>query len=92
VESVTGLRRNLSFGPPYLTSTFSDTLVKAGFGGFPRIPGHEIVGDVVAIPASENKWEIGDRVGGGWHGGHCGICNSCRSGRFITCENEKING
>lgn len=41
-------------------------------GGLPRIPGHEVVGDVVAVPASEKKWKVGARVGSGWHGGHDG--------------------
>lgn len=35
----------------------------------PRVPGHEIVGQVVAVHPSETKWKIGQRVGGGWHGG-----------------------
>jgi len=70
----------------------SDHLAQIGVGGFPRIPGHEIIGDVVAVPPSEKKWKIGDRVGGGWHGGHDGVCASCRSGRFVTCANQKING
>ncbi|KAI1797215.1 GroES-like protein [Ganoderma leucocontextum] len=59
---------------------------------YPRIPGHEIVGDVVAIPPSETRWKLGDRVGGGWHGGHCHSCSRCRVGDFMTCENEDING
>ena len=61
-------------------------------GPLPRVPGHEIVGDVVAVPDSEKKWAVGDRVGSGWHGGHCFSCNRCRSGDFVTCENEAING
>ncbi|EIN13807.1 GroES-like protein [Punctularia strigosozonata HHB-11173 SS5] len=60
--------------------------------GFPRIPGHEIVGDVVAVPPTEKLWKVGDRVGGGWHGGHCSICKRCRAGDYVTCENEAING
>lgn len=38
----------------------------------PRIPGHEIIGDVVAVGPTEKKWKEGDRVGGAWHGGHDG--------------------
>ena len=67
---------------------------KAGFGRnavFPRIPGHEIVGDVVAVSSAETKWKAGERVGGGWHRGHCSECSRCRAGDFITCENEDIN-
>ncbi|EJF61443.1 GroES-like protein [Dichomitus squalens LYAD-421 SS1] len=59
---------------------------------YPRIPGHEIVGDVVAIPATEKIWTLGQRVGGGWHGGHCLSCSRCRVGDYITCEKKTING
>lgn len=51
----------------------SDSVVGAGmFGPLPRIPGHEVIGDVVAVGAGEKRWKTGDRVGGGWHGGHDG--------------------
>ncbi|CCM03460.1 uncharacterized protein FIBRA_05593 [Fibroporia radiculosa] len=59
---------------------------------YPLVPGHEIIGDVVAIPSTEQHWKLGQRVGGGWHGGHCGVCNRCRVGDFITCDKEDING
>ncbi|BGP26898.1 alcohol dehydrogenase [Rhodotorula toruloides] len=54
--------------------------------GLPRVPGHEIVGDVVEVPEDEKRWKVGDRVGSGWHGGHCD------RGDFVTCDNENING
>jgi D-arabinose 1-dehydrogenase-like Zn-dependent alcohol dehydrogenase len=49
----------------------SDCAVQAGAFGplFPRIPGHEIIGDVAAVGDGEKKWKVGDRVGGPWHGG-----------------------
>lgn len=37
------------------------------------VPGHEIIGDIVAVGTGEKTWNVGDRVGGGWHGGHDGI-------------------
>ena len=58
----------------------------------PRVPGHEIIGDVVAVGRHERLWKVGQRVGGGWHGGHCSTCTRCRSGDFMTCQNQKING
>lgn len=73
----------------------SDALVKGGmFPGLtlPRIPGHEIAGRVDAVGARATQWKVGDRVGVGWHGGHCFTCNACRRGMFINCENEKITG
>ncbi|KAL4252211.1 hypothetical protein ABKN59_005546 [Abortiporus biennis] len=73
----------------------SDEGVRYGAFGpnFPRVPGHEIVGEIVQVhPETDSHFKIGQRVGGGWHGGHCHSCNSCRSGDFITCENQTING
>jgi D-arabinose 1-dehydrogenase-like Zn-dependent alcohol dehydrogenase len=35
-------------------------------------------------------WKPGQCVGVGWHGGHCFICDPCRRGDFIVCQNEKI--
>jgi len=72
----------------------SDAVVRmGGFGnGFPIIPGHEIIGEVAAVPSSEKRWKEGDRVGGPWHGGHDGTCKSCRKALNQMCENEQING
>ncbi|KZS95704.1 GroES-like protein [Sistotremastrum niveocremeum HHB9708] len=71
----------------------SDSIVKfAHMPVLPKVPGHEIVGEVAAIPDTETRWKIGDRVGGGWHGGHCGVCTSCKVGDHVTCEKENING
>jgi D-arabinose 1-dehydrogenase-like Zn-dependent alcohol dehydrogenase len=53
---------------------------------YPRIPGHEIAGVIDAVGAGVLGWEVGQRVGVGWHGGHCGYCNSCRRGDFVTCS------
>jgi D-arabinose 1-dehydrogenase-like Zn-dependent alcohol dehydrogenase len=73
----------------------SDAMVKAAaFPGLqlPRIPGHEIAGRVHAIGAGVVGWKTGERVGVGWHGGHCFRCTACRKGLFINCEQAKITG
>jgi D-arabinose 1-dehydrogenase-like Zn-dependent alcohol dehydrogenase len=73
----------------------SDSMTFAGiFPGtvYPAVPGHEIVGIVDAVGDGVNRIKKGDRVGVGWHGGHCHECTSCRSGDFITCEKLKIPG
>jgi propanol-preferring alcohol dehydrogenase len=65
-----------------------ESSVKAGhFGGFPRVPGHEVVGTIVKAGSDVNQkyWKIGDRVGVGWHGGHCFQCPPCRRGKFGAC-------
>ncbi|KAF2424222.1 alcohol dehydrogenase [Tothia fuscella] len=56
------------------------------------IPGHEVIGTVVAVGPGEKRWKEGDRVGGAWHGGHDGVCKSCNKGLFQMCKNEAING
>jgi D-arabinose 1-dehydrogenase-like Zn-dependent alcohol dehydrogenase len=73
----------------------SDAMVKAGaFPGLalPRVPGHEIAGRVDAVGARVTAWKAGERVGVGWHGGHCFECTACRKGLFINCERAKITG
>lgn len=67
----------------------SDVFTKEGlFPGiqYPRVPGHEIAGRIEAIAPGVTGWSAGDRVGIGWHGGHCGYCDSCRRGDFVTCQ------
>lgn len=73
----------------------SDALVKEGHWPgiqYPRVPGHEIAGRIDAIGADVANWKPGQRVGVGWHGGHCFACNACRRGDFINCKFEKITG
>jgi D-arabinose 1-dehydrogenase-like Zn-dependent alcohol dehydrogenase len=73
----------------------SDQVTKDGiFPGiaYPRVPGHEVAGIVDEVGAGVTEWKKGDRVGAGWHGGHCFVCESCRRGEFVTCKNEQING
>ena len=53
---------------------------------YPRVPGHEIAGTIDALGRDVPGWAVGDRVGVGWHGGHCGYCESCRRGDFVTCR------
>jgi D-arabinose 1-dehydrogenase-like Zn-dependent alcohol dehydrogenase len=65
----------------------SDVLTKEGIVPiqYPRVPGHEVAGVVDAVGEGVTAWKPGDRVGIGWHGGHCGECDSCRRGDFLTC-------
>jgi D-arabinose 1-dehydrogenase-like Zn-dependent alcohol dehydrogenase len=73
----------------------SDELTKhAAFPGIqlPRVPGHEISGRIDAIGDGVTQWKAGQRVGVGWHGGHCFVCEWCRRGDFILCKNGKVTG
>jgi len=67
----------------------SDAMTKEGLWPgiqYPRVPGHEIAGVIDALGAGVVEWTRGQRVGVGWHGGHCGYCDSCRRGEFVTCQ------
>lgn len=67
----------------------SDAMTKEGIWPgihYPRVPGHEIAGVIDATGAGVARWTKGQRVGVGWHGGHCGYCDSCRRGDFVTCQ------
>jgi alcohol dehydrogenase, propanol-preferring len=58
----------------------------------PVIPGHEIVGVIDAVGDGVTEWTVGDRVGVGYLGGHCGVCSWCRRGDFVNCENQPQTG
>src|ERR1700753_9091 len=73
----------------------SDSVTVAGlFPGiqYPRVPGHEVVGEGGAVGSQVPEWKVGMRVGVGWHGGHCGHCPRCRRGDFVTCINGQVPG
>ncbi|TYP94911.1 alcohol dehydrogenase/alcohol dehydrogenase, propanol-preferring [Fodinibius salinus] len=73
----------------------SDAFVKDGLMPgieYPRVPGHEVIGTVEEVGNNVSAWDEGQRVGVGWHGGHCYECEACRNGDFINCENAKITG
>ena len=73
----------------------SDMMVKEGHWPglkYPRIPGHEIAGRIDGLGSAVRAWKVGQRVGVGWHGGHCFTCEACRRGDFIMCQFEKITG
>jgi D-arabinose 1-dehydrogenase-like Zn-dependent alcohol dehydrogenase len=71
----------------------SDSLTKEGlFPGlqYPRVPGHEVVGVVDAVGQGVAQWKPGQRVGVGWHAGHCGYCNNCSRGDFFACQTSTL--
>ncbi|PVI02974.1 GroES-like protein [Periconia macrospinosa] len=72
----------------------TDLFVQQGLLGdlFPRVPGHEVVGDVVAVGEGVSRVKIGDRIGAAWHGGYDGACHSCQRGLFQLCSNAAVNG
>jgi D-arabinose 1-dehydrogenase-like Zn-dependent alcohol dehydrogenase len=73
----------------------SDTMTKDGLWPglqFPRVPGHEIAGVIDTLGAEVAEWQVGQRVGVGWHGGHCGHCENCRHGDFVLCKTALVPG
>lgn len=73
----------------------SDAMVKDGtFPGieYPRVPGHEVVGVVEKVGKGVTMWKENQRVGVGWHGGHCFECEQCRRGDFVLCARAKVCG
>src|SRR5881296_713472 len=69
----------------------SDALVKEGLWPgiqYPRVPGHEVAGAIDAVGDGVTGWTPGQRVGVGWHGGHCGRCDPCRRGDLFACETQ----
>jgi D-arabinose 1-dehydrogenase-like Zn-dependent alcohol dehydrogenase len=68
----------------------SDAMTKEGLWPgitFPRVPGHEVVGVIDAVGKDVSvRWQVGQRVGVGWHAWHCGSCDVCRRGDFFACQ------
>ena len=58
----------------------------------PIIPGHEIVGQVVAIGDGVEGIAAGMRVGVPWLGRTCDHCTYCRSGRENLCDTPGFTG
>lgn len=58
----------------------------------PLVPGHEIVGRVVAAGPGASRHAIGARVGIPWLGWTCGACDFCRTGRENLCPDARFTG
>jgi len=59
----------------------------------PRVPGHEVVGRIVALGEGVSSlWKLGQRVGVGRLGGHCNECPLCHQGQFQLCEDQPVLG
>ena len=56
------------------------------------IPGHEIVGTVIARGDGAERFAEGARVGVPWLGWTCGQCRYCRDGQENLCERARFTG
>ncbi len=71
----------------------SDTLVSLGMAAsYPRVPGHEVAGVIDAVGEDVSAWQPGQRVGIGWFGGACSVCDPCRQGNIINCTGFQVTG
>ncbi|HYK13309.1 MAG TPA: alcohol dehydrogenase catalytic domain-containing protein, partial [Burkholderiales bacterium] len=57
---------------------------------YPRIPGHEIAGDIVEVGAAVRTVKSGQRVTNHFYL-TCGQCKQCRAGRETLCLNQRGN-
>jgi uncharacterized zinc-type alcohol dehydrogenase-like protein len=56
-----------------------------GMTQYPIVPGHEIVGEVVAAGSAVKKVKVGDKVGMGWMSKSCTSCQHCMEGDHHLC-------
>jgi alcohol/geraniol dehydrogenase (NADP+) len=56
---------------------------------YPVVPGHEVVGRIVAVGSQVRHLRVGQRVGVGWASGSCLHCHSCMSGDHNLCNHTQ---
>ena len=61
-------------------------------GALPIVPGHEIVGRVIALGPAAEGFAIGDRVGVPWLGGTDGTCFYCAHAMENLCDAPVFTG
>ncbi len=60
-----------------------------GMAAFPLVPGHEVVGKIVAAGPQVKGLKVGQRVGLGWYSGSCMACRPCLSGDQNLCASAE---
>ncbi|MGH7428153.1 MAG: alcohol dehydrogenase catalytic domain-containing protein, partial [Candidatus Methylomirabilaceae bacterium] len=61
-------------------------------GSFPRVLGHEPVGEIVTVGAGVQTRKAGDRVGVPWIQTTCGRCEWCQRGKPMFCVEQVGTG
>lgn len=56
---------------------------------YPLVPGHEVVGTIVAVGAQAKGRSVGQRVGLGWHSRSCSHCQFCLGGEQNLCRKSQ---
>lgn len=57
-----------------------------GSSQFPLVPGHEVIGEVVATGNAVRQLQVGQVVGVGWQADSCSVCEWCESGEENLCR------
>ena len=57
-----------------------------GMTEYPLVPGHEVVGEVIAVGDDVETLKVGDKVGVGWNASSCMHCTQCMSGEQHLCD------
>ena len=57
---------------------------------YPCVPGHEIVGRVVAVGKKVKRFKVGDLAGVGCFVDSCGKCPQCRKGEEQYCDDHTV--
>jgi len=60
-----------------------------GITQYPFVPGHEVAGTISALGKHVSKFNIGDRVGLGWHSSYCNDCDTCLEGDHNLCSSAQ---
>lgn len=60
-----------------------------GMSAYPFVPGHEVVGRIVALGNNTQGLAIGQRVGVGWNSGSCMHCRLCLGGDHHLCPDAR---
>lgn len=56
------------------------------------VPGHQVVGEVVAVGGLARRFHQGERVGVAWLRRTCGVCRFCRAGAENLCPDSRYTG
>ena len=61
-----------------------------GISIYPMVPGHEIIGRVIAVGDHVKKFKLGDTAGVGCLVDSCGECENCNDGLEQHCLNGMV--
>ena len=61
-----------------------------GMTAYPIVPGHEIIGEIVAAGSAVKNLKVGDKVGLGWFSGSCMSCHECMDGSQHLCTSAEF--